>query len=203
MKGGELLLATTNAHKLEELAALLRDAPWQLRTPQELGLALDVPEDGATLEENAVIKAVAYAKASGLWALADDAGLWVDALGGAPGVLAKRFFGSELSDAERNQRLLERLAGVPPEQRTARYGAAVALASPDGSVRVGHGTLEGRIALAPRGSGGFGYDPIFELPELGVTVAELSLEEKNRISHRAKAVRQLLALLVPAERRTP
>jgi XTP/dITP diphosphohydrolase len=182
-----VLIATNNPGKAAELRALLADCGWESVIPSEIGLRLEVEESGATCAENASLKAVAFARASGLVAVADDVGLEVNALGGAPSVHAKRFWGSELTDAERNARLLDLLAGVPDEQRTARFVAAIAVATPQGEVEVSDAVLVGRIAQAARGDQGFGYDPIFELPRLGRTVGELSPNEKNRISHRALA----------------
>jgi len=185
-----LVLATRNPGKVAEFRALLEPAGVEV-----LGLDPRIPEveeDGATFAENALKKALTYARATGLPVLADDSGLEVDALGGRHGVHSARWVPG--TDADRNRALLRELEGVPPERRTARYVCVVALADPAGRHRLFRGTLEGRIALAPRGTGGFGYDPIMELPD-GRTVAELDLAEKNRISHRQAALRQALAAL--------
>jgi XTP/dITP diphosphohydrolase len=191
----QLLLATTNRHKIEELRELLRDAPYELISPRELGLDLDVPETGTSFAENAEIKARAWAQVAGMLALADDSGLEIDALHGEPGIYSARWGGRDMSYPERFRMLLARLDGVPPESRTARYRCAVAIADPQGVRVLTEGVLEGRIADAPRGAGGFGYDPIFEVPELRRTVAELSAAEKHRISHRARAVAAALPAL--------
>lgn len=217
-----LLLATTNQHKLEEYRAIFSGLPFRLLSLHDLQLDLDVEEIGTTFAENAEIKALAYAHASNMLSLADDSGLEIDALGGAPGVYSARFTGwatlpitqaefhlpslapgqaqavyqgKETSYAERFRFILEQLKGLPPEQRSARFRCAITLAEPSGYYRTVEGTLEGRIADAPRGDHGFGYDPIFLVPELGKTTAELSTEEKNRISHRGRAARLAAALL--------
>ncbi|MCS6860819.1 MAG: RdgB/HAM1 family non-canonical purine NTP pyrophosphatase [Abditibacteriales bacterium] len=190
-----LLLATSSHHKLREIAAILDDLPVELKTLRDLPHVELPPEDFPTMRENAIAKAVAAARQSGIWALADDSGLEVDALGGAPGVYSRRFLGDAASDADRNTEILRRLQGVPDDYRTARYRCAAALASPDGTCDVVEATCEGVIAHAPVGSGGFGYDPIFFLPELGVTMAQLPLDAKNRISHRGRAMELMKPLL--------
>jgi XTP/dITP diphosphohydrolase len=185
----DLLIATTNPHKIEEFRAILRDLPYHLVGPNDIGLDLEVEETGTTFAENARLKAVAYADASGLLALADDSGLEIDALGGEPGIYSARWAGEHVSYPERFTILFARLRDVPPERRTARYRSAIAIAepAPRGLIAEVEGVLEGRIAEEPRGSGGFGYDPIFYVPEMGRTVGEMSAEEKHRISHRARA----------------
>ncbi|MBI3911782.1 MAG: RdgB/HAM1 family non-canonical purine NTP pyrophosphatase [Armatimonadetes bacterium] len=187
-----LILATRNPAKLRELRACLADVPLWLETPPGLP---DVPEAGTTFEENALLKARAVAARYGTWALADDSGLEVDVLGGRPGVYSSRYGGPGATDEERNALLLREMNGVPEERRTARYRAVVAVATPDGSAWTFTGVCEGQIAREPRGAGGFGYDPIFCLPERGQRMAELSPEEKNRISHRAQALRQARCFL--------
>ena len=193
--GKHLLLATNNPGKAAEYRALLQGCGWELATPRDLGLHLEVEEAGGDYAENARIKAEAFAKASGLLALADDSGIEVDALGGAPGPLSARFGGDDISDAQRVALLLERLKGVPPERRSARFRCLIAVAWPEGKVSFFEGQCEGRIAEEPRGEGGFGYDPVFLLPERGLTIAELPPEEKNAVSHRGRAARQARALL--------
>jgi XTP/dITP diphosphohydrolase len=190
-----LLIATTNAGKAHEIAGLLAGTRWECVTPRDLGLVpIEVIESARSYLENALYKAVTYAGVSGLPALADDSGIEVDALEGRPGVLSARFGGPSVrTDAERTGLLLRRIEGVPPAQRTARFRAVVALATPGGRTFVREGTLEGRIAAAPRGASGFGYDPVFELPD-GRTVAELG-DEKQQISHRAAAVRAMIEVL--------
>lgn len=192
-----VLLATTNPHKIEELRAILAAVPASFVTPGDLGLSLSVAETGETFEQNAVLKALAYAEAAGLPALADDSGLEVDALGGEPGIYSARWAGEGTPYPVRFRLLAERLAGVPPEQWTARYRCAIALArpAPGGLYQVVEGRLEGRLVAEPRGSGGFGYDPIFYVPTLGRTAAELSADEKHRISHRGAAAREAVAPL--------
>lgn len=192
-----LVIATTNPHKVDEFRDLLVDAPFDLISLTELGVTLDVAETGATFEENAIIKAVAYADATGLLTLADDSGLEIDALDGAPGVYSARWAGDDVSYATRNRLLVERLAGLPDAQRGARYRCAIAIAlpAPRGLVGVVEGVFEGRIATEPAGHGGFGYDPIFLVPSQGRTVGQMSAAEKHRISHRALAAREALPLL--------
>jgi XTP/dITP diphosphohydrolase len=185
----KLLVATNNPGKLREYRELLTDLVLELTLPSQEGIHLEVDESGATFEENARIKALAYAQTSGLLTLADDSGLEVDALNGAPGVYSARYAGSEASDADRYQKLLAALAGVPPEKRTARFRCVVALARPNGVIDTAEGTCEGQIGFAPRGEHGFGYDPVFIVKGYaGKTLAELPPKEKNRISHRARAV---------------
>ena len=189
----ELVIATFNRHKLEEIQAIL--PALRLRALSEFPGAAPAQEDGATLEENASKKALAAARFTGLWALADDTGLEVDALGGAPGVRSARFAGETAGAAENNALLLARLAGVPPEKRSARFACVVALASPAGDLSLARGTLEGRIAAAPSGANGFGYDPLFEVGAGPGTLAELSAAQKNVLSHRARALAGIAPLL--------
>lgn len=190
-----LLLATTNRHKLGEYRAIFSDLPFRLLSLDDIQLHMDVVETGTTFAENAVLKAHAYAQASGLLTLADDSGLEVDALGGAPGVFSARFAGVETSYQERFRLILEQLQGLPTEQRTARFRCAIALCEPSGYTRVVEGVMEGLIADQPRGEHGFGYDPIFFEPRLGKTSAELEPAEKNRISHRGRAAQAARRLL--------
>jgi XTP/dITP diphosphohydrolase len=196
-----ILVATTNPGKVRELRALLGDqVQWQSLADFP-GLA-EVKEDGATFAENARKKALGYAKATGLWTLADDSGLVVDALGGAPGVNSARFSGERAPGADRKvidrrnmEKLLSLLQGVPTEKRTARFVCCLCLASPERVLLETQGALEGRIAEEPAGTGGFGYDPVFLVPQLGQTVAQLGENEKNAISHRGNAMRRLKPLL--------
>lgn len=185
--GRSLLLATTNPHKIAEFRDLLREAPYELIDPRDLGLDLDIPETGATFAENAEIKARAWARASQMLALADDSGLEIDALNGDPGLYSARWAGPDVTYPERFRILLAKLHDVPADERTARYRCAIAVADPAQVRFVVDGVLEGRIATAPRGSGGFGYDPIFDVPAFGRTVGEMTAAEKHRISHRARA----------------
>jgi len=191
----ELVLATRNRHKGEELAALLGDLGIRIRTLDEFPEAPEVIEDGATCEANAVKKARAIAEAIGLPAVADDTGLEVDALGGRPGIFAARFAGEGATYEDNCRKLLRELSGVPRERRTARFITVAAMAFPGDGVQVARGVLEGLIAEAATGSHGFGYDPIFLVPELGKTLAQLSPEQKNRVSHRAKAFGQVRIML--------
>ncbi len=191
----KLLLATGNRAKLNELKSLLQNLPCELVTPSEAGISTEVDEAGKSLEENARLKATVSAARSRLLTLADDSGLEVDALGGEPGVLSARYAGAGASDIERINRLLSRLEGVPWEKRRARFRCVIAIATPDGQVRLYSGDCPGVITLEPRGERGFGYDPVFYLPQLGRTMAELPLEEKNRLSHRGQAAGKALPLL--------
>jgi XTP/dITP diphosphohydrolase len=191
----KLLLATGNPGKARELAELLKGAPFEMVSLQDLGLPTHIDEPADTFEGNAVIKAEAYARMSGLLTLADDSGLEIDALNGQPGVHSKRFAGEDATDEDRVQIVLQRLDGVPWEQRTARYRCVLAIAKPGVDTVTCEGICSGIINRELRGTGGFGYDPVFYLPEYDKTVAELSLEEKNQVSHRAKAARQAVALL--------
>jgi XTP/dITP diphosphohydrolase len=197
----KLLVATNNPGKIREYRALLAGLPVTLTFPAEEGLALEVAETGQTFEENACIKAAAYVQASGLLTLADDSGLEVDALGGAPGVLSARYAGLGASDADRVTKLLSALNGVPVGMRKARFRCVVAVARPDGPVLAAEGTCEGEIGLAPKGEHGFGYDPVFVVQGYGgLTMAELPPELKNQISHRARALiaaREILAEVLP------
>ncbi|GHO50134.1 RdgB/HAM1 family non-canonical purine NTP pyrophosphatase [Ktedonospora formicarum] len=190
-----LLVATTNLHKLDEYRAIFADLPFQLLSLNDIQLDLDVEETGTTFEENARLKALAYASASGLLTLADDSGLEIDALGGEPGVYSARFAGVDTPYPERFRLIFARMQGLALEQRSARFQCVIALAEPDGLLRIASGTIEGLITEAPRGVHGFGYDPIFLVPELGKTNAELAPEQKNQISHRAHAAQQARLLL--------
>lgn len=191
----ELVLATRNRHKGEELAALLSALGIGIRTLDEFPEVPDVIEDGETCEANAIKKARAVSKATGLMAVADDTGLEVDALGGRPGVFAARYAGEHATYEDNWKKLLRELSGVPPDRRTARFMTVAAMALPSGEVQVTTGKLEGVISEEPAGTRGFGYDPVFFVPELGKTLAQLSAEEKNRISHRAKAFAQVREIL--------
>jgi XTP/dITP diphosphohydrolase len=183
----KLLVATNNPGKVREYEVLLRGLPLTLTYPAQEGIDIEVEETGSTFAENACLKAAAYARASGLLTLADDSGLEVDALGGEPGTRSARYAGKGASDEDRYRLLLSKLKGVPWERRTARFRCVIAVARPQGEVRIAEGTCEGVIAFEPRGEHGFGYDPVFYMAERGQTMAELELEVKNRISHRARA----------------
>lgn len=185
-----LLVATHNRGKVAEFADMLADMQVAWRSLDDAGVTEDVAETGATFRDNALLKARAYAAMTGLLTLADDSGLEVDALGGAPGVLTARYGGPGLSHAQRYQLLLRSLADVPDAQRTARFRCVIVLVAADGSL-LGEstGTCEGMIARAPAGEGGFGYDPVFFLPQRGLTMAQLAAAEKHQISHRGRALR--------------
>ena len=191
----KLLIATNNSGKVKEYADLLNDLPVRLTTPAQEGLSLEVDETGDTFAENAILKARAYAEASGLLTLADDSGLEVDALDGVPGIRSARYAGEGASDEDRYRLLLRYLAGVPEKERTARFRCVVAVATPEGEVHTAAGRCEGLIGFEPRGRHGFGYDPVFYLPDRSQTMAELSAEVKNRISHRARALQAALPTL--------
>lgn len=191
-----LLIATNNAGKVREFQALLAGLPLEITFPAQEGLDLEVEESGETFAENARIKAAAYAQASGLLTLADDSGLEVDALGGAPGVHSARYAGPDAGDADRYRKLLAALEDVPDGQRAARFRCTVALALPDGTLLTADGVCEGEIGFAPKGQHGFGYDPVFVVAgHAGQTMAELPEDEKNRISHRARAMMAMRPLL--------
>ncbi len=194
----ELVLATRNPHKGVELSALLGDLGVTIHTLAEFPDAPEVVEDGETCRANAVKKATAVARHTGLPAVADDTGLMVEALGGRPGVHAARYAGDGATYEDNWRKLLRELAGVPIAKRQARFVTVAAIATPAGTVQVAEGVLEGIIAEAPAGSGGFGYDPVFFIPELGRTLAQLTPDEKNRISHRAKAFAKIKELLAKA-----
>lgn len=191
----KLLVATHNPGKAREYRELLADFPLEITYLDELGISLEVEETGSTFAENAILKATTYAQVSGLWTWADDSGLEVDALGGAPGVFSSRYAGPGASDADRYRKLLNALAGVPWDRRTARFRCTVALATPEGVVRTAEGVCEGVIAFGPAGEHGFGYDPVFYLPDRGLTMAQLPSEVKNQISHRGRAARAAVAVL--------
>ena len=184
-----LLLGTRNPGKVKEITEILGDSGWSFRSLQEFANVESAEENGNTYSENAIAKARFYASATGLLALADDSGLEVEALGGAPGVFSARYAGENATDADRRDLLLSELAKAGSENRTARFVAAVAIASADGELlNVCEGICEGTITFAPRGNGGFGYDPLFIPNGYDQTFAELPEEVKNRISHRALAL---------------
>ncbi len=189
----ELVLASGNPGKRAEIAALCAPLGIEVVTAAELGFTEEVAETGESFEDNARLKAVAVSSALGRPALADDSGLVVAALEGAPGVHSARYAGPEANDAANNAKLLAAMQGVPPEQRGAAFVCVMLCRRPDGAELIASGRLEGRIALAPAGSAGFGYDPVFELPARGLTVAQLEPGQKNAISHRGQALRELAA----------
>jgi XTP/dITP diphosphohydrolase len=195
LHSNKLLLATNNKAKVREYRSLLPGIPQELVTLAEAGITTEVAETGDSLEANARLKATAIAAESGLLSLADDSGLEVDALGGEPGPLSARYAGEGATDGQRIGYLLDKLRDVPEGKRTARFRCVIAIATPDGAVELCSGECRGIIATAPAGEGGFGYDPVFYLPELGKTMAELPLEAKNQLSHRGRAARKARRLL--------
>jgi XTP/dITP diphosphohydrolase len=194
----DLLLASNNKGKIKEIKALLQDLPIKIQVPSKIGLHLDIEETGSTYKENASLKAAAFAEASGLVSLADDSGLEVHILGGAPGLYSARFSPlSNADDADRRWFLLKTLAGTGyPSPWKARFHCTVAIAHPSGPIQFAEGSCEGEIIPEERGEGGFGYDPIFFVPEYGKTMSELEMEEKNRISHRARAINAARPILL-------
>ncbi|MCR5227111.1 MAG: XTP/dITP diphosphatase [Eubacterium sp.] len=195
----KLVFATGNMDKLREIKQILADLDVEVLSMKEAGVNVYIVEDGKTFEENALIKARAVSKASGHLALADDSGLEVDALDKEPGIYSARYMGEDTSYDIKNNNIIERLAGVPDEERTARFVCAMAAVFPDGTEKTFVRTMEGRIGYEIAGANGFGYDPIFYLPEYGKTSAEISPEEKNEISHRGKALRALAEYLADKE----
>lgn len=192
-----LVVGTANRKKGEELAELFSAVGLEVRTLADYANAIRVEETGTTFAENAALKAAQQASHLGRWVLADDSGLAVDALGGAPGVISARFSGPDGTDAANNRLLLEKLGDLPPEKRTARFVCCMALSDPSGTVRArSEGACRGRILFEPRGSQGFGYDPLFEVLEYHRTFAELGIAVKSCLSHRARAARALIPALI-------
>lgn len=187
----KIIFATGNAGKMKEIREILSDLDAEVLSMKEAGIQADIVEDGKTFEENAVIKAATICKLTGEIVLADDSGLEIDYLNKEPGVYSARYMGEDTDYHIKNGNLIERLNGVPDEKRTARFVCVIAAAFPDGTVKTVRGTMEGRIGYEEKGENGFGYDPIFFLPEYGCTSAEISMEEKNKISHRGKALRAI------------
>lgn len=193
-----ILFATGNEGKMREIRSILADTGAEVLSMKEAGVSLDIVEDGVTFEENALIKARAVAAAligTDSVVLADDSGLVIDALGGEPGIYSARYMGENTSYEEKNANLIGRLEGVPDEKRTARFVCAIAAVMPDGREFTVQGAIEGRIDYEQKGEGGFGYDPIFYVPEFGKTTAEMTAEEKNRVSHRGKALKHMKEVL--------
>ena len=187
----KIIFATGNEGKMREIRMILEDLGTEVLSLKEAGIALEVQEDGETFEENAVIKARAVMEETKALVLADDSGLEIDYLNGEPGEYSARYMGEDTSYRIKNQNLIERLEGVPEEKRTARFVCVIAAAFPDGRILTARGTIEGIIGYEERGEGGFGYDPIFWLPEYGCSTAELTMEKKNELSHRGKALREM------------
>ncbi len=190
-----LIFATGNKDKMKEIRMILADSGYEILSMKEAGIEADIVEDGKTFEENAIIKATAISKLAGCLVLADDSGLEVDAMNGAPGIYSARFEGVDTPYSIKNKIIMDKLEGLPEEKRTARFVCAIAAAWPDGRIETRRGTIEGRIAHEPAGENGFGYDPIFYVPEYGKTTAQLDPEEKNKISHRGKALMMIKEVL--------
>ena len=190
-----IIFATGNEHKLQEVRAILKELPYEVISMKEAGIDPEIIEDGTTFEENALIKARAVAAETSDLVLADDSGIEVDYMNKEPGIHSARFLGEDTPHSVKNQEILKRLSGVPEEKRTARFVCAVAAVLPDKTETVVRETFEGRIAYEPEGTNGFGYDPIFWVPEYGCTSATLSPEQKNALSHRGKALRAMCRVL--------
>ncbi len=191
----EMVLATGNKGKLAEFQRLLEGLDIQVHSMKEYPEIGEIVEDGDSFAANALIKARAVCKATGKPAMADDSGLMVDALDGAPGIFSARFAGEQRSDADNNEKVLQLLEDVADANRTARFFCAIAIVLPNGDEYTVEGTCEGVILRALQGEGGFGYDPLFYVPDMGKTFAELSMEEKNRISHRGHANRKAVEII--------
>ena len=187
----KIVFATGNAGKMREIREILADIDLEVVSMAEIGADIEIEENGATFEENAVIKARAIGKVCGEIVLADDSGLEVDHLNREPGIYSARYMGEDTPYSIKNASIIQRLEGVPREERTARFVCAIAAVFPDGEEVVTHGEIEGWIDYEEKGSNGFGYDPIFSVPEFGRTTAELSDEEKNSVSHRGRALRKM------------
>ncbi len=185
----KIIFATGNEGKMREIRLILEDLGMEVLSLKEAGIQLEIQENGDTFEENAVIKARAVMEETGALVLADDSGLEIDYLNGEPGVYSARYLGEDTSYRIKNQNLIDRLEGVPEEKRTARFVCVIAAVFPDGRTLMARGTIEGIIGYEERGEGGFGYDPIFWLPEYACSTAELTMEKKNELSHRGKALR--------------
>lgn len=192
----KILLATSNKNKVREIKEILGGLPVEFLSINDIGEVPFVMEDGKTFKENAIKKALALAKFAGIHTLADDSGLEVDFLNGAPGVHSARFNGEKSTALQKNKKILELLEGVEAEKRSARFVCAAALAAPEGEVFTARGTCEGRIAFEPAGARGFGYDPIFIIPSYEKTLSELGSEIKNKISHRAKALQKMRKIII-------
>lgn len=194
----KIIFATGNENKMVEIRMILADCGYEILSQKQAGIDIDVVEDGTTFEENAIIKATAISKcpeAAGCIVLADDSGLEVDYLDKAPGIYSARYEGVDTPYSIKNQLIIDRVAEAKGDERSARFVCAIAAAFPDGRVETRRGTIEGQIAYEPAGENGFGYDPIFYVPEFGKTTAELSPEEKNKVSHRGRALEMIKEVL--------
>lgn len=195
MRNNRIVFATSNEGKMREVREILKELPMEVDSMKDAGVRIEIVEDGSSFEENAMIKAKAVWDVTGGIVLADDSGLVVDYLNGEPGIYSARYMGEETSYEIKNRNLIERLSGAKEEERSARFVCAIAAVLPDGRTLTTTGTMEGMIAHEPAGAGGFGYDPILMLPEYGMTSAEITMEEKNKISHRGKALEAMKELL--------
>ncbi len=184
----KIIFATSNEGKMKEIRMILNDIPYEILSLKDAGIKVDIEENGTTFEENAILKAKTIMELTNEIVLADDSGLEVDAMGGQPGIYSARFLGEDTSYEVKNNYILNELKDVPDEKRTARFVCAIACVFPDGRCKTVRGTIEGRIGYKIAGTNGFGYDPIFFVPEYNCTTAELTPEQKNLISHRAKAL---------------
>ena len=194
----KIIFATGNENKMVEIRMILADCGYEILSQKQAGIDIDVVEDGTTFEENAIIKATAISKcpeAAGCIVLADDSGLEVDYLNKEPGIYSARYEGVDTPYSIKNQIIIDRVAEAKGDERSARFVCAIAAAFPDGRVETRRGTIEGQIAYEPAGENGFGYDPIFYVPEFGKTTAELSPEEKNKVSHRGRALEMIKEVL--------
>ncbi len=192
----KIIMATSNKDKVNEIRQMLVGTDIEIVSLKEAGVSIDIDENGSSFDENAAIKANAVRDLTGQMAISDDSGLVIDYLNGAPGIYSSRFMGEDTPYSEKNAAILEKLQGVPDEQRSARFVCSMAIAYPDGHTQTVQGIMEGRIAHEIAGEGGFGYDPIFYLPEKGCTSAQLTAAEKNAISHRGKALEKLVKILM-------
>ncbi|QUH24816.1 XTP/dITP diphosphatase [Serpentinicella alkaliphila] len=191
-----VVIATSNTHKLDEIKEILSDFQFDIKSMSEVGLGgLEIIEDGSTFEENAMIKAKTVMNKTGYASIADDSGLEVDAINKAPGIYSARFAGENATDAQNNEKLLNLIANVPEDLRTGRFICAIAMVFPNGESIITRGTCEGSIGFEPTGNGGFGYDPLFIVPEYNKTFGEIPAEIKNKISHRANALNELKSSL--------
>lgn len=192
----KIIFATGNEGKMKEIRMILADLPYEVCSLKDMGIDIDIEENGTTFEENASIKAKTIMEMTGEMVLADDSGLEVDYLDKAPGIYSARYLGEDTSYDIKNRHIIKQLEEAKPEERTARFVCAIACAMPDGTIMTTRGTIEGEIGFEPKGTNGFGYDPIFYLPEYGCMTAELSSEIKNKISHRGKALEKMKQQLV-------
>ena len=188
----KVIMATNNENKVREIRQMLEGTPIEIVPLREAGIDVEIEENGSSFDENAAIKAEAIRDMTGQLAIADDSGLVIDYLDGAPGIYSSRFLGTDTDYSVKNMAILDMLDGVPDEQRSARFVCSMAIAYPDGKTEIYQGVMEGRIAYEIAGEGGFGYDPVFYLPDRGCTSAQLSPEEKNAISHRGNALRKVV-----------